>query len=177
MADSGAKKGLLEKLREALGQGRSHDQSSVVKKRSPTSPELALYEDRTRFNHGQEPKNGTGTGPVSLDGPKLDLALEKELSPRRLAMITDFMNGDYKIPDMMDPMFMYKVVSDERVYQAHLLSRLKKKRDRLPSEHPERETLDARIDQVQTIVGNLFSVLKHITGKSGMTGGTDFLTE
>jgi hypothetical protein len=45
------------------------------------------------------------------------------------------------------------------------------------SNDPELEKLNARIEETQMIVGNLFGVLKHITGKSGMTGGTDFLND
>lgn len=103
---------------------------------------------------------------------------EEELSPRRLAMIDDFMTGKAKVAQMKDPTFMYKVVSDERAYQTQLLLTLREQLSELGEpEGAEAEALQARITRSQAIVTNLFKVLKYITGKKGRTGGTGFLSE
>jgi 3-oxoacyl-ACP reductase-like protein len=107
-----------------------------------------------------------------------DTPPEEELSPRRLAMIDDFMTGKAKLDQMKDPTFMYKIVSDERAYQTQLLFTLQEEIQALrPDQTAEAEALQGRIRRSQAIVTNLFKVLKYITGKKGRTGGTDFLSE
>jgi hypothetical protein len=43
---------------------------------------------------------------------------DDELSPQRLAMIHDYTQGRFRIPQLRDPAFMYKVVAAERDFQA-----------------------------------------------------------
>lgn len=119
------------------------------------------------------------TAPLPEDDiPIIPDVPEEELSPRRLAMIDDFMTGKAKLAQMKDPTFMYKVVSDERAYQTQLLLALKDELDSITDESGEAaEAVRARIKRSQAIVTNLFKVLKYITGKKGRTGGTDFLSE
>ena len=102
---------------------------------------------------------------------------DAELSPRRLAMIEDYMKGEYKLEQMKDPAYMYKIVSDERAYQTRLLFEWKKQIQAMPPGHPKAEELQARIKKAQAITTNLFKVLKRITGAEGSTGGTDFLSD
>jgi hypothetical protein len=133
--------------------------------RSPATAQLNIQARRT----APLPEDEV---PVIPDVP------EVELSPRRLAMIDDFMTGKAKLAQMKDPTFMYKVVSDERAYQTQLLLALKEELDAIPDEASEAaEAVRARIKRSQAIVTNLFKVLKYITGKKGRTGGTDFLSE
>jgi hypothetical protein len=102
---------------------------------------------------------------------------QDKLSVRRLSMIDDFMNGRIKVERMSDPTYMYKIASDERAYQAWVLTDLKQQlaqqRDR---RGPEAMQLEKQIRDTSAIMQNLFKVLKYITGKKGHTGGTDFLT-
>jgi hypothetical protein len=102
---------------------------------------------------------------------------DEELSPRRLAMINDFMGGNLKVQQMNDPTFMYKVVSDERAYQTErLMTQQQALRRALQATSPDAEELEAQVRRTQAIVQNLFKVLKRITGKQGATGGTNFLS-
>lgn len=118
------------------------------------------------------------TAPLPEDAQKALTASDHELSPKRLAMIDDFMTGKAKIAQMKDPTFMYKVVSDERAYQTQLLFELQEQQYLLGTDvGPEAEALQAQINRSQAIVTNLFKVLKYITGKKGRTGGTGFLSE
>lgn len=90
-------------------------------------------------------------------------------------MARDFARGDFKIPQMQDPAFMYKVVSDERAYQLRLLQERRKVLARIPKAHPKAGELQAKIAEGQETVRMLFGLLKRITGREGATGGTDFL--
>lgn len=110
--------------------------------------------------------NGASVGPP-----------EHDLSPRRLAMIEDYMKGEFKLEVMKDPAYMYKIVSDERAYQTRLLFEWKKRMQSMPAGSPKAEELQAKIKRAQSIVTNLFKVLKRITGTQGSTGGTDFLSD
>ncbi|MGD6630634.1 hypothetical protein VWS50_22630, partial [Xanthomonas citri pv. citri] len=76
-----------------------------------------------------------------------------------------------------DPAYMYKIVSDERAYQTRLLFEWKKRMASMPAGSPKAEELQAKIKRAQSIVTNLFKVLKRITGTQGSTGGTDFLSD
>ena len=127
---------------------------------------------------GQLPTQGKNTAPLPEPVALPEKPPEEELSPRRLALIDDFLTGQAKLDQMKDPTFMYKVVSDERAYQTQLLLTLKERLDELGTdEGEEAEALRARIQRSQAIVTNLFKVLKYITGKKGRTGGTGFLGE
>lgn len=99
---------------------------------------------------------------------------EHELSPRRLAMISDFISGQTKLAEMRDPKYMYKVVSDERAYQVRLLKEMQARRAAAMDAEAIAD-LEARIATSQAIMQNLFKVLKHLTGKTGKTGGTNYL--
>ena len=102
---------------------------------------------------------------------------QDELSVRRLAMIDDFMNNRVKLERMKNPTYMYKIVSDERAYQAWLLTDLKQRLYQQSNRRrPEAMELEQQIRSTSAIMQNLFKVLKYITGKKGHTGGTDFLT-
>lgn len=102
---------------------------------------------------------------------------QDELSVRRLAMIDDFMNHRVKLERMKDPTYMYKIVSDERAYQAWVLTDLKQRLYSLDDRRsPQGQAIEAQIKTTSAIMQNLFKVLKYITGKKGHTGGTDFLT-
>jgi hypothetical protein len=118
------------------------------------------------------------TAPLPEDAQKALSATDHELSPKRLAMIDDFMTGKAKLEQMKDPTFMYKIVSDERAYQTQLLFELQEQQAVLADKDgAEAQALDAQIKRSQAIVTNLFKVLKYITGKKGRTGGTGFLSE
>ena len=101
------------------------------------------------------------------------LGLDKPL----VVQYGDYMKGEYKLEQMKDPAYMYKIVSDERAYQTRLLFEWKKQIQAMPPGHPKAEELQARIKKAQAITTNLFKVLKRITGAEGSTGGTDFLSD
>ncbi|HEY9722488.1 MAG TPA: hypothetical protein V6D47_10755 [Oscillatoriaceae cyanobacterium] len=123
---------------------------------------------------GTDQLQRTAPSTANLDVMALDIPDEAELSPRRLAMISDFITGKAKMETMRDPKYMYMVVSEERSYQTQLLKELKLRRE--AAEDPVAiADLDTRIAGAQAIIKNLFKVLKHLTGKAGKTGGTDFL--
>lgn len=144
------KKGFLEKLRDGL---LAETQPNAVK----TSQEL---------------KQPPGTNRLESEGPS-----DAALSPRRLAMARDYSDGVYRIPQMHDPAFMYKTVSDERAYQTRLLFQRKKALSQMPPDHPRRGPLLAQIEDTQDKIKMLFGVLKQVTGRRGSTGGTDFLSD
>jgi hypothetical protein len=102
---------------------------------------------------------------------------EADLSPRRLAMIGDYAKGEFKLEQMKDPAYMYKIVSDERAYQTRLLFEWRKQLQALPAGSPKALELQEKIKTAQAIATNLFKVLKRITGAEGNTGGTDFLSD
>lgn len=144
------KKGFLEKLRDGL--------------RAETQPAAGKAT--------QELRQTPGTKGLESEGPS-----DAVLSPRRLAMARDYADGVYRIPQMHDPAFMYKTISDERAYQTRLLFQRKKALSQMPPEHPRRAQLKADIDEGQAIIKMLFGILKQVTGRQGSTGGTDFLSD
>ncbi|MEB3285016.1 MAG: hypothetical protein VKN33_07005 [Candidatus Sericytochromatia bacterium] len=120
----------------------------------------------------RELKRSPGTKRLESAGPADAL-----LSPRRLAMARDYAEGIYRIPQMNDPAFMYKTISDERAYQTRLLFQRKKALSQLPPDHPRITRLTEEIREGQIIIKMLFGVLKQVTGRQGTTGGTDFLSD
>lgn len=104
---------------------------------------------------------------------------EGALSARRLVLITDYMEGRLEAPELRDPRILYKVVSDERAYQTRVLfemqERLRREGQTMPA--AAREKLESRVARNEAIVQNLFRVLKKITGRTGATGGTGFLSD
>ena len=144
------KKGFLEKLRDGL----LAESKPVV---SRVTRELA-----------QTP----GTKNLEPAAPS-----DAVLSPRRLAMARDYADGIYRIPQMHDPAFMYKTISDERAYQTRLLFQRKKALSQLPADHPKRAHLQSELEEGQATIKMLFGVLKQVTGRQGSTGGTDFLSD
>lgn len=178
MADE--KKGFLDKIKDAasgeikraLGLG---DPLPHGMPRGPRRPAAGAGMNTDRLQRPAVPTGrlSKGAAPTAeLQGPT-----QEELSPRRLAMIEDFVQGRIKIARMNDPTFMYKVVADERAYQTGQLKELKGKLNALSNMHgPEAQAIEAQIRKTSMIIQNLFRVLKMITGKQGTTGGTDFLS-
>ena len=85
--------------RPAPGQASQTDR--LVRAQVPTS----------RLGGGAPATGQLQTGPMEPLGPGPSQA---DLSPKRLAMIDDFMQGRLKLERMQDPTYMYKIVSDER---------------------------------------------------------------
>lgn len=126
-----------------------------------------------------EPEAPRKPAPAAQTAPLGTSDQEAALSPRRLVLITDYMEGRLESPELQEPRILYKIVSDERAYQTRLLfemqERMRYEGERMPKE--EREKLAARIARNEAIVQNLFRVLKKITGRTGATGGTGFLSD
>ena len=180
------KKNLFDKLKGAVEQvipGAANQpadrqqgaQRQRADRTNPLADKLRLPTDSLRKAKPTAQLGGESqrTKELTPSGPS-----DEELSPRRLAMIDDYMRGEAKIEQMKDPAYMYKIVSDERAYQTRLLIEFRKQSQQLKNPNgPEAEALQARIRRAQAIVQNLFKVLKRITGKQGHTGGTDFLSD
>jgi hypothetical protein len=174
------KKNLFDKLKSAVDQvipGQGGSSPGAPKKAMPTKPGLAdAFKSTNQL--GKAPATGQLGNAPSTARLKHQGPADEELSPRRLAMIDDYMRGEAKIEQMNDPAYMYKIVSDERAYQTRLLMEFRKQYGQLgKTSGPEAEALQAKIRRAQAIVQNLFKVLKRITGKQGHTGGTDFLSD
>ncbi len=183
--DDQNKRGLFDKLKDAVeqiipgGDGGKKPGPSPVKRPPPSAAGQDGFKRTAEMNRpmatgglNQAQPTGRLNSPATPAGPS-----DTELSPRRLAMIEDYMKGEYKLEQMKDPAYMYKIVSDERAYQTRLLFEWRKQIQALPAGHPKAEELQARIKKAQAITTNLFKVLKRITGAEGNTGGTDFLSD
>jgi hypothetical protein len=92
-------------------------------------------------------------------------------------MARDYAQGIYRIPQMHDPAFVYKTISDERAYQTRLLFKRKKALSQMPPDHPKRARLLGEVEEGQATIKMLFGILKQVTGRQGSTGGTDFLSD
>ncbi|MDB5096617.1 MAG: hypothetical protein JWM80_1038 [Cyanobacteria bacterium RYN_339] len=174
------KPNLFDKLKSAVDQvmpGHGGASADAKRKAQATKPGMA---DAMKLTDrlGKAPATGQLATAPNTQRLKQTGPADEELSPRRLAMIDDYMRGEAKIEQMNDPAYMYKIVSDERAYQTRLLMEFRKQFGQLgKTAGPEAEALQAKIRRAQAIVQNLFKVLKRITGKQGHTGGTDFLSE
>ena len=181
MADPN-KRGLFDKLKDAVDQilpGGDGRKPGPTPARRPPPSAVGL----DGFNRTAEMNRPKATGGLNeakptgrLNSPSQGPS-DRDLSPRRLAMIADYEKGEFKLEQMRDPAFMYKIVSDERAYQTRLLFEWRKQIQALPQGSKKVEDLQARIKHAQGIVTNLFKVLKGITGAEGSTGGTDFLSD
>lgn len=181
--DDRNKRGIFDKLKDAVEQ--IIPGADGGKKPGPTPvrrpPPSAVGQDG--FNRTGEMNRPKATGGLNEAKPTGRLSAQAvgpsdaDLSPRRLAMIEDYMKGEYKLEQMKDPAYMYKIVSDERAYQTRLLFEWRKRVQAMPPGHPQAEELQTRIKKAQAITTNLFKVLKRITGAEGSTGGTDFLSD
>lgn len=138
---------------------------------SPTDNLVRSAAQTSRLSGGAAPTGQLANAPTAPMGPGPS---QSELSPKRLAMIDDFMNGRVQLERMQDPTYMYKIVSDERAYQTVVLKDLKERF--ALADAAEAQALDADIKRTSAIIQNLFKVLKYITGKQGRTGGTNFLS-
>lgn len=177
------KPGFFDQIKRFVGQGDSQPISSQMPFGQPRSPrrpgqgQPGMHTDRLQ-SQPSTARLEAASRTAEL-GPADPLAgiPQEELSVRRLAMIDDFMNQRLKLERMKDPTYMYKIVSDERAYQAWVLTDLKQRLYNAPNrQSPEARELEAQIKATSAIMQNLFKVLKYITGKKGHTGGTDFLT-
>lgn len=165
------KSGFLDKLKGLVDKGReaSRPQTGALAPR-PRPQTQPLGTPADQFTGRPPAERAAQTGPLSPE-PAVS---EAELSPKRLAMIDDFMTGQARIAQMNDPTYMYKLVTDERSHQVRTLGTLKERlADAAPGSSQAAE-LQAQIQRTQAIIQNLFRVLKHITGKKGHTGGTGF---
>lgn len=180
--DDRNKRGIFDKLKDAVdqiipgGEGKKPG-PTPVKRPPPSAVGLDGFKRTSEMNRpkatgGLNDARPTGRLNAASSGPS-----DADLSPRRLAMIEDYMKGEYKLEQMKDPAYMYKIVSDERAYQTRLLFEWRKQIQALPPGSKKVEELQARIKKAQAIVTNLFKVLKRITGAEGSTGGTDFLSD
>lgn len=175
------KRGLFDKLKDAVeqiipgGEGKKPGPTPV--RRPP--PSAVGQDGFKRTGEMNRPKATGGLNEIKSTARLNEPAgpSDAELSPRRLAMIEDYMKGEYKLEQMKDPAYMYKIVSDERAYQTRLLFEWRKQIQALPPGSAKVEDLQGRIKKAQAIVTNLFKVLKRITGAEGNTGGTDFLSD
>ena len=173
------KRGFLDRLKDAARDiipGEQGKKTAPAKKPEPTNQDGFK---RTAKISRPKVTGGLSEGRTTA---RLNVAAgaappERELSPRRLAMIEDYMNGEFRLELMKDPAYMYKIVSDERAYQTRLLFEWKNRLESMPAGSPKAEELQAKIKRAQSIATNLFQVLKRITGTEGSTGGTDFLTD
>lgn len=173
------KPNLFDKLKSAVDQAIVAGGPVTGGVKKPRPVESAAGADKGKWTSeftGQGKKTAElsdGKGTTRLQGPP-----DEQLSPRRLAMIDDYMRGEAKIEQMNDPAYMYKVVSDERAYQTRLLIDFRRQFAQLgQTTGPDAELLQNKIRRSQAIVQNLFKVLKRITGTKGSTGGTDFLSD
>jgi hypothetical protein len=181
------KPGFLEKLKKTVDQAwaaseppalpRAPQPPAAPQAPSRPAPAAQARTDQLQRSSATAPFGATRTAPLPEEAMAALTASDHELSPKRLAMIDDFMTGKAKLAQMKDPTFMYKVVSDERAYQTQLLFTLQEELHLASAGGEEAAALQARIRRSQAIVTNLFKVLKHITGKKGRTGGTGFLSE
>lgn len=174
--DEEDKGGLFGKLKGAMGQALGVPGSGAVPPQGPQGARRpAAKTGGDSFRNSTQPlAPAPRTKPLAPEAPARPLGpSEEELSPRRLAMIEDYLRGDFKIEQMRDPAYMYKVVADERAHQTRRLLALRKQLAGAKGEQAEK--VQAQIKRAQTTVQNLFRVLKRITGKEGRTGGTDFL--
>ncbi|MEB3330075.1 MAG: hypothetical protein VKQ33_12660 [Candidatus Sericytochromatia bacterium] len=171
-------KGLLGKLREAMEQAVNPAPPEATRPPRRPGPSGGLPGDG--FNPSATAR-APATGELGASRETEHVARQEpsdaQLSPRRLAMARDYASGLRRIPQMEDPAFMYKVVSDERAYQTRLLFERRKALERATGDPARAERLRAQIAEGQQTIKMLFQVLKQITGRCGATGGTDFLSD
>jgi hypothetical protein len=175
------KRNLFDKIKSAVDQvivAGGGGLADATKKRSERTNPLADKVRLTTDTLGKAKQTAQLGGEVKRTDQLHQGPGDEQLSPRRLAMIDDYMRGEAKIEQMKDPAYMYKIVSDERAYQTRLLMDYRRQFSQLgQTTSADAEALQAKIRRAQAIVQNLFKVLKRITGKQGRTGGTDFLSD
>lgn len=120
---------------------------------------------------------------VLSTGPLKTPEEEAAESKKRMAFIVAYMKDPAGDPAFRDKTLVYRILTEERTYQQHLIGLLKNELSALPApaEPPDeaveecRAEIQARIDAAKTRQGQLFVLMKKLTGVRGKTGGTGFL--
>lgn len=124
----------------------------------------------------------TRSGPAPGSGnllppppPPKDPEVAAAESAERMAFIIAYMKDPEGDPVFKDKQMVYKVLTEERSYQQNQIVRLVEALKELAPEDPEAESLNAQLDTARTRQGQLFTLLKRLTGVRGKTGGTGFI--
>jgi hypothetical protein len=107
--------------------------------------------------------------------PELDLDDPVQASRARMSFINAYLKAPSNDPAFQDKAMVYRVMSDERAHQQALVVELMAERKRLADDDPLAAELDSRLKTANSRQGNLFSLMKRLTGVKGTTGGTDFI--
>lgn len=100
-----------------------------------------------------------------------------EESKQRMGFIIAYMNDPEGDPLFQDKQLVYKILTEERSYQQNLIVRLTEEAKRLPPNSGRAVELEAEIGTARTRQGQLFTLLKRLTGVRGKTGGTGFIAK
>lgn len=100
--------------------------------------------------------------PALADPLALDDASESVRSPHRLAVIEAFEQGRHPLPQMRDPKYLYRIISEEREYQATGLKALRREQALAREEGGDLAALERRIARHVGILQRLEKVLKAI---------------
>lgn len=109
--------------------------------------------------------------------PPKDPEVAAAESAERMAFIIAYMKDPEGDPVFKDKQMVYKVLTEERSYQQNQIVRLAEALKALAPEDPEAESLNAQLDTARTRQGQLFTLLKRLTGVRGKTGGTGFIAK
>lgn len=120
------------------------------------------------------PPAGTG-GFLPPPPPQKDPEVAAAESAERMAFIIAYMKDPEGDPVFKDKQMVYKVLTEERSYQQNQIVRLVEALKGLDPEDPEAVSLNAQLDTARTRQGQLFTLLKRLTGVRGKTGGTGFI--
>jgi hypothetical protein len=146
----------------------------------PTAPRAAatgqLRSGTDSLTRSGPPPAGTGSflpPPPPQKAPEVAAAESAE----RMAFIIAYMKDPEGDPVFKDKQMVYKVLTEERSYQQNQIVRLVEALKGLDPEAPEAVSLNEQLDTARTRQGQLFTLLKRLTGVRGKTGGTGFIAK
>jgi hypothetical protein len=124
------------------------------------------------------PAAGPASGPLMPPAPpQKDPEEAAAESKQRMGFIIAYMNDPEGDPLFKDKQLVYKILTEERSDQQNLIVRLSEEAKALAPGDPQAIELEAQIGNARTRQGQLFTLLKRLTGIRGKTGGTGFIAK
>ncbi|MFN3429697.1 MAG: hypothetical protein ACK46X_07070 [Candidatus Sericytochromatia bacterium] len=142
--------------------------------RAPQTGRLGTGTDSlTRSATPAPSDSGFLPAPPPVKDPEVAAAESKE----RMGFIIAYMQDPEGDPAFQDKQLVYKVLTEERSYQQNLLVKLSEELKALPPGDERALEVEALIANARTRQGQLFTLLKRLTGVRGKTGGTGFIAK
>lgn len=196
-------KGLFQQFKNAWSEAQEKADEIIAEKGTakaperPPSPAPAAAKASTRPLPQRRASETGVLGEATNTQPLKTPEEEADESAQRLAFILDYMRNPGGNPAFQDKPLMYRILNEERDYQQRRVIDLQNQLRRLPpppsamglseaevAGNPQYEGLDERraelsqaLGTARTRQGQIFTLMKRLTGKTGRTGGTDFLVE